>query len=232
MFLRLPHLAAGWLLAAGLTAAAEPPLTTLTTVRGKVYTEVRVLKVYPDGLTFRHGHGMAKIPFAELPPAIRERFHHEVERAEQYAREQEKLQQEARAQLARQREETRARQEQVRRAAEAWAARRPEWAEETAAPSQPFETDLRATVTGYASPRRSRWPQGHGVYDDRWRDWHRPYRILYTPNFYYANPHSHWIGRPPRTWQPRPGPILSPPVHPTPVRPPRGGGGKGVQLRR
>lgn len=146
---------------------------TLTTRRGKIYHDVQILKVEPDGLTFRHQQGAAKVPFTELEPHVRQRFDKEVKAAEVSARQQE--QQRRIAQARRQQREAEAR---VREAARQHAARRPDWAQDT----RPTGVTLQGAGVGWsaisAGSRGRRWRGGH---IDQWR---RPFRVLYAPSFY------------------------------------------------
>lgn len=153
------------------------PSETLTTRRGKIYREVQIVKVEPDGLTFRHQHGAAKVPFTELEPHIRSRFAKEVKAAEATARQQAQQRLAAQA-LRQQRAEEAARLERVREAARQHAARRPEWAQD----ARPTEVTPQVVGVGWntisSGSRGRRWRGGHID------QWHRPLRVLYAPSFY------------------------------------------------
>lgn len=45
-----------------------------STINGKEYRGCKVLKVDPDGVTFRHDKGMAKIGFKDMPFHLRDRY--------------------------------------------------------------------------------------------------------------------------------------------------------------
>lgn len=60
---------------------------TLTTIHGTVYEKVEILQSDPHGLTFRHGSGMAKIPFAELSVAFQELYDYKKDEAREFLRE-------------------------------------------------------------------------------------------------------------------------------------------------
>ena len=38
----------------------------ITTVSGRSYQQCQVIKVTPDGVTFRHSHGIAKVLFSDM----------------------------------------------------------------------------------------------------------------------------------------------------------------------
>ncbi|CAN5233590.1 hypothetical protein BH23VER1_BH23VER1_01340 [soil metagenome] len=57
---------------------------TVETTTGKVYVEAKVLKVDPDGMTFAHLEGIAKVGFDELPVAIQEEFGYDREKAKKF----------------------------------------------------------------------------------------------------------------------------------------------------
>ncbi len=56
----------------------------METLKGKSYTDCKVLKVDPDGLFFRHSRGMAKLSFADLPEDVRDRFDYDSDKADQF----------------------------------------------------------------------------------------------------------------------------------------------------
>ena len=58
----------------------------MKTLRGKPYTDCKVLKVDPDGLFFRHSRGMAKLSFSDLPEDIRNRFDYDSEEADKFVK--------------------------------------------------------------------------------------------------------------------------------------------------
>jgi hypothetical protein len=63
------------------------PLTTLTTLGGRTFDGVKVLKHDPDGLVFRHSLGLAKISFSDLPTSVHERFGYRAEAAAAFVKE-------------------------------------------------------------------------------------------------------------------------------------------------
>ena len=52
-----------------LTAGASEWPPTLVTLKEKSFSEVCVLKAYPEGLAFAHSRGAAQIPFGQLTPS-------------------------------------------------------------------------------------------------------------------------------------------------------------------
>lgn len=82
---------------------------TITTSRGKTYLDCRVKKVDPDGISFSHRDGAAKILFTDLPSAMREKYGYNAKKADAYANK-----------VAEQRKESeKRRQDYLRREAEA-----------------------------------------------------------------------------------------------------------------
>lgn len=52
---------------------------SLRTLSGEEYRNLEITRVTDLGVIFRHSTGVARIPFTELPPAWRERFHYDPE---------------------------------------------------------------------------------------------------------------------------------------------------------
>ncbi|MBL9116609.1 MAG: hypothetical protein JNJ83_16500 [Verrucomicrobiaceae bacterium] len=85
-----------------LTGAARA--ADLMTVQGRSYQNCRILKVSPDGVTFRHTKGVARILFSDMTTASQKEFGYDPDKERAF----EKQQAEERAQkreLARQRAE-------------------------------------------------------------------------------------------------------------------------------
>jgi hypothetical protein len=68
------------------SAFAQTPVT-LTTILGKVYKDVVITKVEPDGLTVENSAGVEKVRFADLPPEIRKQFNFDPAQAAAYTKE-------------------------------------------------------------------------------------------------------------------------------------------------
>ena len=65
-----------------------PPGTNdLVTNDGYVFRQVEILRVEPDGLTFRHDGGVTKLHFATLPEAVRTQYGYDPKAAAKYQRE-------------------------------------------------------------------------------------------------------------------------------------------------
>lgn len=69
-----------------LVASAADP-TTIETVRGKVYRQCRILKHEPDGVSFAHSQGVAKVLFAEIREPLRTELGYDVKKADAFERE-------------------------------------------------------------------------------------------------------------------------------------------------
>jgi len=73
----------------------------LTTTEGKVYKNVTVRKVEPDGISITHESGLAKIPFTKLPEEVQKRHGYDPAKGKAYAEEQAKKQARAEAEIDR-----------------------------------------------------------------------------------------------------------------------------------
>lgn len=72
-----------------LPASAAPKnYGTITTRGGRSFYDCRVLHIYPDGVSFAHKNGAAKIPFAELPESLRSEFRYDPKAETEYQKEQ------------------------------------------------------------------------------------------------------------------------------------------------
>jgi hypothetical protein len=72
----------------------------LTTTEGRVYKNVTVRKVEPDGLSISHESGLAKIPFTKLPEEVQKKHGYDPAKGKAYAEEEGKKQAAAEEQLA------------------------------------------------------------------------------------------------------------------------------------
>lgn len=97
----------------------------ITTLTGVTYTNCRISRAEPDGITVFYAKGIAKIPFAELPEDFRAKYNYDPTNATAYSRAVSQKQAEAYAQqqanLQKQQQQTAA--EEARRAADAAAKR-------------------------------------------------------------------------------------------------------------
>lgn len=69
---------------ASAPAADSSAVSTITTNRGKVYENVRIFQVDPDGVMFSHKHGGAKVLFSEMPTGLRERLGYDEDKEAAY----------------------------------------------------------------------------------------------------------------------------------------------------
>lgn len=76
------------LAALSLQAASQEKITTLT---GKTYRQCEIVRVYPDGISFTHANGAAKVLFSDLSQEWRQRLGYDPAKAAAYQREQEAL---------------------------------------------------------------------------------------------------------------------------------------------
>ncbi|MEN3944086.1 hypothetical protein WJU23_22480 [Prosthecobacter sp. SYSU 5D2] len=74
------------LAAASLQAA---PIARISTLTGKTYTQCKIVKVHPDGVSFTHANGAAKVLFTDLSQEWRNRLGYDPEEAASYQYEQE-----------------------------------------------------------------------------------------------------------------------------------------------
>lgn len=69
-------------------SAAPKSYGTITTRDGKSFYECKVMRVYPDGVSFTHRNGAAKILFADLPESLRSEFRYDPKAEAEYQKEQ------------------------------------------------------------------------------------------------------------------------------------------------
>ena len=98
-------------LVAALVVLALPRRTQaedVTTLSGTTYHEVRLVLAEPDGVTWEHSTGVAKVDFTDLPDPVRRQYHYDAGKAAAFQ-----------AAQARQREQFAAQARQVQQEAEA-----------------------------------------------------------------------------------------------------------------
>ena len=78
----LGSLCVGLLLALPNAGRAED----VTTLSGVTYERVRLTRVEPDGLTYVHALGIAKLAFTDLPEPLRRAYSYDPQRAAAYAK--------------------------------------------------------------------------------------------------------------------------------------------------
>jgi hypothetical protein len=74
-----------WTAAATLAHAA--PIAKITTLTGKTYRQCQIVRVHPDGVSFRHANGAAKVLFTDLSKEWRTRLGYDADKAAAYQRE-------------------------------------------------------------------------------------------------------------------------------------------------
>ena len=80
----------------GLTVAAmayEP--TTIETAQGKTYQRCKIIKRDPDGVSFAHSRGTAKVLYSDLSESMRNALGYDARKEEAYVREQAEARKEA-----------------------------------------------------------------------------------------------------------------------------------------
>ncbi len=80
----------------GLTAAVRAlEATTIETAQGKAYQQCRIMKREPDGISFTHSKGVAKVLFADLSESMRNALGYDAKKAEAYEKERAEARKEA-----------------------------------------------------------------------------------------------------------------------------------------
>ena len=69
------------LFALSLSGIRADPIDQITTLHHKIYRQCEVVRVHPDGVSFTHANGAAKIMFTDLPEAWRTRFGYDPAKA-------------------------------------------------------------------------------------------------------------------------------------------------------
>lgn len=77
----------GILAVAVFTARADSAAVTITTLFGRTYHECQIIRVHPDGVSFTHSRGAAKVLFDDLPQGLRTRFGYDARKADAFERE-------------------------------------------------------------------------------------------------------------------------------------------------
>ena len=90
------------LLGLALTASALDP-TTIETTQGKTFQQCKILKRDPDGVSFSHSKGVAKVLYSDLSTSMRNSLGYDAIKADAYEKEHVEARKEA-AQAKRERE--------------------------------------------------------------------------------------------------------------------------------
>lgn len=87
-----PLLAAAWLAsAAPARLQGAETIPEITTLQGRTFRHCEIVRVHPDGVSFRHATGAARILFSDLSPEWRGRLGYDPEKAAAHRREQKEL---------------------------------------------------------------------------------------------------------------------------------------------
>ncbi len=66
------------------TLAQAAPITEITTLRGQTFRRCEIVRIYPDGVSFTHAKGAAKILFTDLSASWRSRLGYDPAKAAAY----------------------------------------------------------------------------------------------------------------------------------------------------
>lgn len=72
---------------AALTLCQAAPIAKITTLTGKTYRKCEIIRVHPDGVSFRHADGAAKVLFTDLSKEWRTRLGYDADKATAYQKE-------------------------------------------------------------------------------------------------------------------------------------------------
>ncbi len=73
--------------AAAVSLAQAAPIAKITTLTGKTYRQCQIVRVHPDGVSFRHADGAAKVLFTDLSKEWRARLGYDADKAAAYQQE-------------------------------------------------------------------------------------------------------------------------------------------------
>lgn len=68
------------------------PVPDLKTLSGKTYKQARVFRVEPDGINYMYAGGMVKVPFTDLPEAVRKQHGYDAKAAAHFAAQDDAIQ--------------------------------------------------------------------------------------------------------------------------------------------
>lgn len=78
------------LLFIALTQFAAADALEIRTLSGKKYRACEIVRIHPDGVSFRHESGAAKVVYDDLPTDMRQKLGYDPQRAQTYRKEQQK----------------------------------------------------------------------------------------------------------------------------------------------
>jgi hypothetical protein len=79
----------------GLTMATAVEPTTIETAQGKIYERCKIIKHDPDGVSFTHRKGTAKVLFSDLSEPMRNALGYDASKADAYEKEHAEARKEA-----------------------------------------------------------------------------------------------------------------------------------------
>lgn len=84
-----PLLAAAWLTsAAPARLSGADTIPEITTLQGRTFRQCEIVRVHPDGVSFRHATGAARVMYSDLSPEWRSRLGYDPEKAAAHLQEQ------------------------------------------------------------------------------------------------------------------------------------------------
>lgn len=185
---------------APLSAAGIDKITTLL---GKTYRQCEIVKIHPDGVSFTHANGAAKVLFTDLSTEWRTRLGYDAAKAEAYQRELEQRRQDQ-AEIRRKQDEQQTAALQMAQQIELARLRGIEAqaraAVQAAAESPALETNLVPVLPELGAVHNSRDFRNAG-YRDRWEGFYPGYfgyggfNYIGYPGYYCTPSHGHhYIG--------------------------------------
>jgi hypothetical protein len=70
-----------------ITFAEAAPIAKINTLTGKTYRQCQIVRVHPDGVSFRHADGAAKVLFTDLSKEWRAKLGYDADKAAAYQQE-------------------------------------------------------------------------------------------------------------------------------------------------
>jgi len=80
-----------------VAANAQDKPADITLLNGKILKNARVSRVDPDGLRIVHDDGLTKVPMEDLPPALKEKYSFDSQKADQFREKQQQAMKQAAA---------------------------------------------------------------------------------------------------------------------------------------
>lgn len=87
-----PLLAAAWITSAvPARLSGADTIPEITTLQGRTFRQCEIVRVHPDGVSFRHATGAARVLYSDLSPEWRSRLGYDPEKAAAHRQEQKEL---------------------------------------------------------------------------------------------------------------------------------------------